>query len=154
MKLQDKVLRNTATMNERVKWETRKRKVNFWGSEIEIEPVLCSTIFGNGKQLVYIGTTDQRPNYWLLKIDSSTDVSDDDFDFEDLLMALEEEFGRHPDCLVDEDDFVDYKSQKKLGYEDLNNYDTFEDYIYACQYPAIWWGGGHWGSLGIFDTHE
>jgi len=41
--------------------ETRKQTASLWGKSIEFEPVLCSTIFGDGLQLVYLGTIDQRP---------------------------------------------------------------------------------------------
>ena len=80
------------TLNEWISIETRKRTVSFWGEDYDIEPVICSKVQGDGLQLVYVQSLDQRPNYWLLRIDSKINVEDDDFDVETLLEPLEEEF--------------------------------------------------------------
>ena len=140
--LQNKLLSNDATMQEWIDWETRERKKEFWGEFTTIKPVISEKIIGDGKQLIYIGTIDQRPNYWLIRIDSKTDVLSDDFDIEEYLEILEDEFGRHPNDYFCEDEFLE---AKKNGF--LEEYDTYKEYDSACQYPAIWWGGGHWGSL-------
>jgi len=123
MELQKKILHKKATMQEWIEWETRERKAQLWGDFTTIKPVVSEKIIGDGKQLIYIGTIDQRPNYWLLRIDSKTDVSSDDFDIEKYLEILEEEFGR-----ADEDDETIFDAINKI-------------------YPAVLWSGGHWGSL-------
>ncbi len=123
MELQKKILHKKATMQEWIEWETRERKAELWGHFTTIKPVVSEKIIGNGKQLIYIGTIDQRPNYWLLKIDSKTDVSSDDFDIEKYLEVLEDEFGK-----ADEDD--------ETIFDDIDKV-----------YPAVLWSGGHWGSL-------
>lgn len=140
------------SMEEWIAHETRKRKTTFWADEYEIEPVISETILGDGLQLAQVGTIDQRPNYWLIRIDSKTDLSSDEFDIEELLEILEDEFGRHPDCLVDKEEFEQYKRDKTEGYNCLEDYDTFEEYESACQYPAVWWGGGHWGTVVNFGN--
>lgn len=66
-KLQKKILHGKATIDEWIEWETRARKAQLWGHFINIKPVVAKKIMGDGKQLIYIGTVDQRPNYWLLK---------------------------------------------------------------------------------------
>ena len=63
------------SMEEWIAHETRKRKNTFWEDEYEIEPVISETILGDGLQLTYVGTIYQRPNYWLIRIDSKTDLS-------------------------------------------------------------------------------
>ena len=131
------------SMEQWIADETRKHKTTFWGEEYEIEPVIAETILGDGLQLAYLGTIDQRPIYWLIRIDSKTDLESDDFDFNTILDPLEEEFGRHPEMgwLTEEE----FKGMKATG--ELDDYDTFEEYNSACKYPAVWWGGGHWGSI-------
>jgi len=133
------------SLEQWIEKETKEITVKHWGVETTFTPVICDTVIGDGLQLVYLGTIDQRPHHWLIRIDSKTDIDDDDFDFEDILQPLEECFGRHPDCAVNEEDFYEYKKIKKIGYEDLDDYDSYEEYNEACQYPAIWWGGGHYG---------
>jgi len=132
------------SMEDWIAYETRKRKTTFWAQEYEIEPVISETILGDGLQLAYIGTIDQRPNYWLIRIDSKTDLLSDEFDIEELLNILEEEFGRHPDKVIDREEFEAYKANDENC---LENYETFEEYESACKYPAVWWGGGHWGTI-------
>ena len=123
MELQEKILHKKATMQEWIEWETRERKAQLWGDFITIKPVILENNIGDGKQLIYIGTIDQRPNYWLLKIDSKTDVSSDTFNIEEYLELLEEEFGK-----ADENDETIFDAIDKV-------------------YPAVLWSGGHWGSL-------
>ena len=136
------------SMEQWIADETRKHKTTFWGEEYEIEPVIAETILGDGLQLAYLGTIDQRPNYWLIRIDSKTDLESDDFDFETILNPLEEEFGRHPSDWVDRDEFEAIKKAKGNDtHSDLDRYDTYEEFESACAYPAVWWGGGHWGSI-------
>lgn len=138
------------SMQEWILHETRKRETTFWGEKGVIKPVICSEILGDGLQLVYLVTIDQRPNYWLIRIDSKTNISDDDFDFETILEPLEEEFGRVP-----ESGWLDKKEFKTLKSKgELENYDYYKHYNSACQYPAISWGGGHWGMIVNFGTGE
>ena len=123
MKLEEKILTHNASMIEWIEWETRERKVEIWGEFKTIKPVLSKKIVGNGKQLIYIGTTDQRPNKWLIKIDGNTDVSSDIFEIDEYLEILEDEFGR-----ADENDEDIFNAIDKL-------------------YPAVLWSGGYWVSL-------
>ncbi|MDA3900036.1 MAG: hypothetical protein PF637_05900 [Spirochaetes bacterium] len=125
-------------MKKLIEYETRKQTVSFWGEEYTIQPVLSKTKLGDGLQLIYVGTTDQRPHFWLIRIDSHTDVLNDDFNIYEIVDILEEEFGRHPYRYVDKEDF--YKNDDLV-----EQYGTYEEYDSACNYPAVWWGEGHWG---------
>ncbi len=139
------------------KWiekETKERTYTHWGVEITFSPVICDTIIGDGLQLVYFGTMDQRPLHWLIRIDSNTDIDGDDFDFETLLAPLEECFGRHPENYVDKDAFEAYKNGDEVFGNCLNDYDTYEEYASACEYPAIWYSGGHYGLVVNMVTGE
>jgi len=123
MELRNKILRKKATMQEWIEWETREREVVFWADPILIKPVISGNIVGDGKQLIYIGTIDQRPNKWLMRIDGKTDVSSREFNIEEYLEILEDEFGK-----ADENDESIFDAIDKV-------------------YPAVLWSGGHWGSL-------
>jgi len=103
---------------------TKTQKVSLWGDEIEFTPVVATEKVGNGKQLLQIWTIDQRPQYWYIRIDSETDVSECDFDIEEYLEILEEEFG-------------------KLDDEDIA-LDKFDMEYY---YPQLIWQGGLWETV-------
>lgn len=140
---------NGLSMNEWISKETTKRKTTFWGQKCEIEPQICETILGDGLQLAYLGTIDQRPNYWLIRIDSQTDLSSDEFDFEEILEPIEEFFGRHPGFIIDEEEFIERAASND---SELENFENFDDYNSSCEYPAVWWQGGHWGTIVNFGT--
>ncbi len=114
--------------------ETSLRTPSLWGVEhTEFSPYLCKTILGDGLQLVYLGTMNNRPYYWLIRIDSKTDISSDNFDFEYILQPIEEECGK---CEGD-------------GCE------TCKENGQYCQYPHnISWGGGHWGTIVNFGINR
>lgn len=102
---------------------------SLWGVEVEFTPALSSTIWGDGRTLLYVGTCNQRPRYWVVRIDSSwavaydcraPDAAMDVRDVaEDILCAIEDEFGRWDD---DDDDDGD-------------------------QWPAASGEGCHWGRM-------
>ncbi len=139
------------SMKEWILSETRRRKTTWWGSKCYIKPVICSKIFGDGLQLAYLGTIDQRPHYWLIRIDSGIDLQADDFDYEKhLLEPLEEEFGRFPEAGYIS--YSEYKQLKKKSTGCIHDYDSYKDYNNACKYPALYWGGGHWGTVVNFKS--
>lgn len=112
-------------IEEATKRLTEKQTVSLWGDEIEFTPEIASEISGDGKQILQITTISQRPQFWLIRIDSKIDVDDDDeFDIEKYIEILEDEFGR-----VDDDDFEN------------SNKETIDFY------PSIYWDGGLWGSV-------
>lgn len=79
-----------------LKHETRKQRSYLWGSYIVFAPQLVKEIFGDGKQIIYFGTIDQRPRYWIVRIDSQTDI-DNDFDWEEIFRSIRSEFGEWSD---------------------------------------------------------
>lgn len=131
------------SLQQWIELETKEQKGTFWGSPFSFKPLIAETILGDGRQLVYFGTIDQRPYYWLIRIDSKTDIESNDFDIEHLLDPLEDEFGTVPDpAWLDEEEFNEAKANHKL-----QEYDDFEDYDSSCQYPKIYYGGGHYGLI-------
>lgn len=45
-------MKENKTMDEWVKKQTREIKVKLWGEETIFTPEICSTIIGNGRQLI------------------------------------------------------------------------------------------------------
>lgn len=64
-------------------------------------PYVCSAIFGDGLALARIFTTNQRPNYHLVRIDSSWTEVEISRNWDDILTAIEEECGIAGECLDD-----------------------------------------------------
>lgn len=131
------------TLEEWIAEETSERETTFWGDKFTIKPVLVDTILGDGLQLAYLGTIDQRPHYWLIRIDSKTDMEDEDFDYETILEPIEECCGRVPEeGYIDEEEFNEIKNNIFMDC-----YESYEDYKEACEYPHVYWQGGHYGSI-------
>lgn len=117
--------------------ETAPRIVSLWGdSTPNFTPYLCKTTLGDGELLIYFGTLNQRPLYWLVLIDSNTDF--EDFDIEEVITLIEEECGS-----VDDDDTDD-------DGEPLE-----ENPMDRVEYPQIYTDGGHhYGKIVNFKTGE
>ena len=90
-----------------------------------MQHILSETVIGDGKQLIYFGTMNQRPNYWLIRIDSETNTESDDFNdngIDEIIEILTEEFGE--------------------WNEDNEEFDPDDN----CQYPIINLNAGYfWG---------
>ena len=43
---------------------------------------------------------------------------------------------------------------KETIFSSLNDYADYEDYVSACEYPAIWYAGGHYGLVVNMVTGE
>ena len=142
---------NGLSLEEWIKKETSPRSVKLWGDAIEFTPVICENVIGDGEQLVYLGTIDQRPYYWLIRIDSKTDINSDDFDFEHILEPLEEFFGISEE-FISEEEFIKLKSK---GDEICNLHETYQEWLkLEYDYPKIKWSGGHWGLVVNMSTGE
>jgi|GEM_PF-2290666 len=134
------------SMEQWISEETKRRKTSWWGQACYIQPVIHTEIFGDGLQLCYLGTIDQRPDYWLIRIDSSIDVEADDFDYEKhLLCPLEDEFGRFPETWVS--DGREFQKLKRERHWEISDYENYKEYLSDRKYPRLNWHGGHWGTI-------
>ena len=80
-------------------------RVRFWGAEYTVTPCVCSTVFGDGQQLVAFQPLDTRPEYYVLFVGSDWNL--DNCGGEDgprlvdyhneILTALEEDYGSADD---------------------------------------------------------
>jgi hypothetical protein len=69
----------------------RRQCVFFWGRRHYITPRLCNTVFGDGASLVYWATLDHRPNYYVVRVDSSWRIeANDDEGADDIREHIEE----------------------------------------------------------------
>lgn len=49
---------------------TRPRLCSLWGSKYRVKPVLISSVFGDGRQLMWLEPINDRPAYYLVRVDS------------------------------------------------------------------------------------
>ena len=84
---------------------------HLWGQPSKVTPRLITRIFGDGKCLLGVQPLDTRPNYFVVRVDSSTKDPRDDFPGADwprigrpelslldqIMDAAEEEYGYHGD---------------------------------------------------------
>lgn len=140
---------NGMTIEEWIKKSTAPREISLWGEvyDKEFEPPVVSKIQGDGKQLIYFGTIDQRPRWWLLRIDSGINI-EDDFDTETFFYEpIEDEFGRQDEWVYEEDfpksEFSEY-------------YDSYQDYLDENNFPKMEYNtsGCHWGVVVNMVTGE
>jgi hypothetical protein len=103
-------------------------EISLWGNvhQKDFVPCILKKKFGDGKQLISIGTIDDRPKYWLARIDSSINCESRFSDISELsdeiLEAIIDEFGEY-------------------SYE--------EEEEHGDQYPAVFdeFSGHHWNSV-------
>lgn len=74
---------------------TRRRKVHWWGSDYQITPAVARGHLGDGQQLLCVQPLNTRPDYYLIRCDSTwvVDGSDEWYDrLEEIIDALIDEF--------------------------------------------------------------
>lgn len=112
-------------IQEFLKTETRRQRAYLWGEYCVFTPVVVSKVWGDGLHVIYFGSIDQRPKWWIVRVDSKTNLKATEFDYEAIICAIEDEYG---------------------GEELKRNGDD------KTKYPAITWGGGHWGTIKNFGA--
>jgi hypothetical protein len=135
---------NGLTLKQWIEKETKPQTVILWETEQEFTPFLLKRKFGDSQQLITIQSLNQRLCYWLVLIDSKTDILSDEFSDEqreDIVNAIEDEFGRamQDDSSLDDDD--EYESAEEWNEENF-------------EYPMIDWNGGFWGLVVNMVTQE
>ena len=90
--------------------EQEETEAQLWGEPVKFKPYLLDQIFGDGMKLIYFGTLDDRPYWWLVRVDSHAEENGvwENFDEEEIYRAIEEECGFHDDGWGDCDDEYAY----------------------------------------------
>ena len=94
-------------INQYLEQEQKETEAQLWGEPVKFKPYLLEKVFGDGMKLIFFGTLDNRPYWWLVRVDSHADDDDwENFDPEEIYQAIEEECGCYDldeDAEVDED---------------------------------------------------
>lgn len=84
----------------------QKHQPKLWGEKYsEFEPKVCENKLGDGLQLIWFQTSDQRPYWWWVFVDSKWDMSEEDYTLQ-VYDLIEDEFGSIP-----EEDDEDYNEE-------------------------------------------
>lgn len=148
----DTVLVAGLSIEEFLKKETEPREIEFWTVKHLIAPALVDEINGDGLQIVWLSSIDCRPFYWIIRIDSSINIHDNESLSEEdkhnygsieelLLQMIEEQY----------DNISRYQENSDGKY-----FDPYDDDVEPFEYdtPMLSWGGGSWGVLANFKTGE
>lgn len=124
-----------------LEYEQEEIEPELWGEKYpKFKPYLLEEKFGDGKFLLYFGTCDDRPYWWLVQGDSSWDVNE--VPDEEIYCAIEEECGGY---------IPDYDEELEL---DEDGYDEYGN-CYRGDYPMIISdSSAHWGPIANFKTGE
>lgn len=80
---------------EEIKTAQRRRRVDFWGNQYTIKPLLVDAIFGDGGQMIALQPLATRPDRYLVRVDNRQELEGDEW--VDLLgeiqEAIENQFG-------------------------------------------------------------
>ena len=119
--------------------EQEETESALWGDPVKFKPYLLDRIFGDGMKLIYFGTLDDRPYWWLVRVDSHAEENGvwDNFDEEEIYRAIEEECGCHE---VNDDVEVN-----EYGYDEdgVKRIDGGYPEIESCS-------SAHWGLIADF----
>lgn len=86
------------TYREWIQESQQEAELTMWGKKFGCFcPELCKRQIGDGLQLIEFWTYDNRPRYWLVKVDSGI-KNNDDFPYEAVIDLIRDQFG---DCKED-----------------------------------------------------
>lgn len=138
--------------------ELQPRSISLWGSvaQTDFVPEICSEVEGDGQQLIYFGTVNQRPRYWLMRIDSKHDIESEEFSdkIEEIVIEpLCEEFGETK--WLSEENFTAKKNRKGFSDYDVEEFDNYNDWMEEYfSYPRLSIDGFHWGLIANVVTGD
>jgi hypothetical protein len=134
-------IENEEVIKKILDYEQEEIEPELWGEKYpSFKPYLLETKFGDGKFLIYFGTLDDRPYWWLIQGDSKWDINKRPD--EEIYCAIEEECGGY---------FPDYDESHKV---DEDGYDESGE-CHKGEYPMIISdSSSHWGPIANFKTGE
>lgn len=101
----------------------RPYMTTFWGVRRKVKPVLIDRVLGNGNKLISVTPLNTRPQYYLIRIDSTWQTSNFEDgqtvgqNLEEIYQVIEEECGRrHED-----------KYESPTGRPRVNPWPAFDD---------------------------
>lgn len=85
-------------IKQKIEELTKPEIVRFWGVDYDRQIAVCPEKLGDGLQLIGLSCNNTRPHWYILQIDSKTDMDNENLDVESFCEAFEGSFGRN-ECL-------------------------------------------------------
>lgn len=112
----------------------RPTSASLWGQPTRFRPRVLAKAFGDGRQLILIASVNQRPRYWIVRVDSGWQIDGDADEFRDQLdgikEAIEDEFGMVP---IDDE-----------GEPERDGDWPEADFSVGCEWGSHGWPGVTW----------
>lgn len=72
----------------------KRQRTEFWGNSYDFIPKMLDKVFGDGKQLLLLFPINERPRYWVVRVDSKCTNDDAVYDIiDEIYEAIDEQFG-------------------------------------------------------------
>ncbi len=126
----------------------RERETELWGDKMMMKPEIISETQGDALQAVYLCPLDTRPNYYVLRIDSSIDIENveyvnegtkDEINISEMLLQMVES----------EHDSIESYEEIEVNGETMYQYNEDEEPKTWAEvdFPTLHWSGGSWGAM-------
>lgn len=90
-------------MRTTLKQLLKRQRTEHWGSVSRFKPELLDKVYGDGKQLLMLFPINERPRYWVVRVDSKCSGWSDDDSFFDMLDDIYEQIDEQFGCPPEED---------------------------------------------------
>lgn len=87
------------------------RKGSLWGTEYDVVPYLIEAIHGDGKRWIWYEYLEDRPNFYVVRVDSSCNLGTDDVDNDDdyaVVDWIDEQIRDEGMCFLSEEQYEEY----------------------------------------------
>lgn len=94
--IKSKFMSNTAKQLSSIARAIRRRKTHFWGRDYFVTPRLVNWIEGDGRKVITFTPLATRPDRFIVRLDSKTNIESDSFSditLEAIYEAIENQFG-------------------------------------------------------------
>lgn len=94
----------------------KRYRTKFWGHECLCRPMLLSEVFGDGKEWIWFGYLDDRPNYYVIRVPTRThQLIDDQSDewYDGLLVSIHNQIDKEAMDFYSE---RNWRERDRLGY--------------------------------------
>ncbi len=127
--------------------ELMPHNIHLYGESYQVAPAFVDDKDSDGLQLIWLSSMNTRPQYYILRIDSSINLDANNFDIEVLLQLISEKFGS-TDYYV----CIDRKNELYILEGDPNNPNTKKFTRKDLSFPMLCWESGSWGLIKNFRT--
>lgn len=128
---------------------TKKRSAWLWGSEYKVKPAVAQGFLGDGKRLLRFTPLNTRPDYYLIRVNSSfgSGVDEGYDEINDVIDALIEEFSE-----IERQRELLQEDLREQGIEPTNSNTDLNGNEDRLGFPVLSLNSGYgWGTMAVWD---